>query len=183
MSDLLLLSVGVLRELDEIADRGTDEKVFCNRKVFANSSINPFRDLIIPLCIRSSALMNAVIAVSANDLSSTGRNTLLDKSMYGHKLLLHKFRSLRIFSQQLEEYGGSPDTLADVDSGSVADRDSMLLTILMQCHLEIATGSRHEWTLHLRGAISLMAFFQDQIQRPIESIFSSPILQFVDHYF
>jgi len=59
----------------------------------------------------------------------------------------------------------------------------MLLTILMHCHLEIASGSRHEWTAHLKGAISLMSFFQERNQLPVEELFSSPILQFADHYF
>lgn len=52
----------------------------------------------------------------------------------------------------------------------------------MHCYLEIASGSRHEWIAHLKGAVSLVQFHQ-QHDQSAEPIFSSATLEFVHEYF
>lgn len=67
----------------------------------------------------------------------------------------------------------------------------MLLTTMMLCYLEIASGGRTRWTAHLKGALSLVRFYQNAFSLPDSSVngstlpplFSPQALRFAYDYF
>lgn len=90
-------------------------------------------------------------------------------------MLYHKLKSLKALRRSLDHQSAFGDY--------VEDRDSTLLTVLMHCSLEIATGSRHEWTSHLKGAIALIRSHHKNRKDFAEKVLSDPTLQFVTDYF
>lgn len=135
---------------------------------------NPFRHLVLPLCLSSEALLHAVVAVSANDLRN--RNDM-GSHQYERKLLFHKTQSLRSLRILFDSFSSQP-----ASTNETAAQDSMLLTILLHCNLEIASGSRHEWIAHLKGAKSVIDYHQSRARKS-SSAFSTATLQFVHEYF
>jgi len=123
----------------------------------------------------SETLLHAVLAVSANDLRN--RNDAVNSSWYERRLLHHKFASIRALRKLFDS--GSTQAF----SGNLDGRDSILLTVLMHCYLEIASGSRHEWVAHLKGAISVIEYHCSRSHSTSEPLFSPSILQFVNDYF
>lgn len=67
-----------------------------------------------------------------------------------------------------------------------AERDSILLVIMLHCLLEIATGSVMEWTFHMKGAISFMKSYTQLSEtsgRRRSDIFSPQVLELVYSFF
>lgn len=60
--------------------------------------------------------------------------------------------------------------------------DSLLLTVMMLCYLEIAAGSRHKWATHLHGAISLVDFCHGRNPESTKSPFAIETMQFVSDF-
>lgn len=67
-------------------------------------------------------------------------------------------------------------------SMNIRERDSVLLTAMMLCYLEIATGSSYEWTTHLQGANSLVDFYHGSDYHSTESPFSIETIRFVSDF-
>ncbi|RDW77635.1 hypothetical protein BP6252_05688 [Coleophoma cylindrospora] len=150
-------------------------KVVCRNKVLVDGARNPFRHLILPLCLSSRTLLHSVLAVAANDLRN--RRDSCDDTYNNYQLLYHKSKSLKALRRTFTDHVGFPH------SSDVKERDSVLLTVLMHCYLEIASGSRQEWMTHLNGALSIIHYYQDQTQMTAEALFSSSTLKFVREYF
>lgn len=147
-------------------------KELCHRKVLVDGAQNRFRHLVLPLSFSSEPLLHAVIAVSANDLRN--RNDKARNPRLERKLLYHKSKSLGALRGLFDGHDDTTD---------IAQRDSMLLAVLMHCNLEIASGSRHEWTSHLKGARSVIQYHQERTQQAANQLFSAAILEFVHDYF
>lgn len=101
---------------------------------------------MVPLCIGRRPLLYAVLSVSANDRRG---ETNID---FGKLSLSYKSRALRLLRE----------SLAEMDHASEA-----LMTCLILCSLEIASGSRADWVRHARGAFAIINNFADVIDPQI----------------
>ena len=115
-------------------------------RVFQDEPSNHFRSLVAPLCSGKRPLLYAVLSLSANDRRA---ETNVD---YGQLSLSYKSKALRLLRE----------SLADMWYANEA-----LMTCLILCSLEIASGSRPDWVRHAQGAFAIIhsfaAFIDPQI--------------------
>lgn len=102
--------------------------------------------MVVPLCSGRRPLLYAVLSLSANDRRA---ETDLD---YEKLSLSYKSRALRLLRE----------LLADTNHANEA-----LMTCLILCSLEIASGSRTDWVRHARGAFAIIHSFANVIDQQI----------------
>lgn len=123
-----------------------DLQVISRVRVFQDDSSNHFRSLVVPLCIGQGPLRCAVLSLSANDRRG---ETNVD---YGQLALSYKSQSLRLLRESLAGMGHTNEAL---------------MTCLILCSLEIASGSRTDWVRHARGAFAIINNFADMVDPQI----------------
>lgn len=143
--------------------------------------MNPWRTVLLPLCHESPGLLHIAIAWAAHDL----RNQCIQQNQihYEDVVLQHKCRSLRYLQRMMQQRSNDSTTHAN---HTQADRDAILLVIMLHCLLEIATGSVMEWTFHMKGAISIMESYtqlSEASDRRSDGVFSPQVLELVYSFF
>ncbi|KAI9760460.1 MAG: hypothetical protein M4579_001654 [Chaenotheca gracillima] len=104
--------------------------------VFKEEPANPFRQLILPMSRRSSAVMNAIFAVSAAHMEHRGIENV-EKSLDFHS------RTIQGLTKLIEN--------------PKSNRDEALAVIMLLVYFEIVrSGSTLVVNSHLRGAMSIM---------------------------
>lgn len=64
------------------------------------------------------------------------------------------------------------------------ERDARILLVMLQCLLEIASGSLMEWTFHMKGALSIMKFYtKSSGTRSRQDSFIPSVLELVYNFF
>lgn len=122
--------------------------------MFQDDPGNHFRSLVIPFCHGRRPLLYAVLSLSANDRRA---ETHVD---YEKVSLSYKSEALRLLRE----------SLTDMHYANEA-----LMTCVILCSLEIASGSRPDWVRHAQGAFAIISSFAKVIE--------SQILFFVYSYF
>ncbi|KAI9675703.1 MAG: hypothetical protein M1817_001070 [Caeruleum heppii] len=104
--------------------------------VFKEDVGNPFRDLILPMGLRSPPVMNAIYAISAAHME--------------HRGIENEERALDFHSRTLQ-------FLAHLIADPKTSRDEVLAVIILLIYYEvIRSGSAEVLNNHLRGAVSIM---------------------------
>ncbi|GAO51273.1 hypothetical protein G7K_5379-t1 [Saitoella complicata NRRL Y-17804] len=107
------------------------------------SSFNPYLKVITPIALSSPTLLQAVLAVSADELRITSDRQYTDLA------LTYKSKALN---------GLRRDMQRSLQSGVV---DNIVATSLMLCFFEIAAGCNREWVTHLKGARNLCDLYRN----------------------
>ncbi|KAL3486701.1 fungal-specific transcription factor domain-containing protein [Aspergillus germanicus] len=100
-----------------------------------SKSHNPYISLVIPLCFVSNTLLNALLAVAANQLR------LLGSTRSSHEGCHYKQIALQSLRQEI--------STGTQDEGTVA-------AVLMLCFQDISDGCSASWMTHLRGGLQLL---------------------------
>lgn len=103
---------------------------------------NAFRQIILPLSLRSESVMHMVLALGALTLTAAGRHDLYTVA------LRHKHRSIQLLRRDI----GQPET---------AVSDYNLITILMLCVFEISDNCQASWSTHLCAAVDMLRLRMD----------------------
>lgn len=142
-----------------------DGEIVCAKRVLVDGNENPFRHVIIPISRTSKMLSHAVAAFAAQDMRN--QRSIHNMKLYDHALCYHKGKALTFLRQQCNKVQ---------ELHNVQERDAILLTISLLCHLEVSSGSKHEWFNHLKGSSSIIKFMHSVHG---SRAFSSETLHFV----
>ncbi|PYI02429.1 hypothetical protein BO78DRAFT_351608 [Aspergillus sclerotiicarbonarius CBS 121057] len=123
--------------------------VICRVRVFRDDPRNKFRSLVVPFCRGRRPLLYAVLSVSAND-----RRTETVAPHINYEQLALSYKSLALKSLR--------KSLSDVSNASEA-----LMTCLILCTLEIASGCQPDWVRHVHGAFAIINSFSSMIDPEI----------------
>ncbi|RAL06059.1 Zn(II)2Cys6 transcription factor [Aspergillus ibericus CBS 121593] len=113
-------------------------QVICRVRVFRDDPRNKFRSLVVPFCRGRRPLLYAVLSVSAND-----RRTETVATHINYEQLALSYKSLALKSLR--------KSLSDVSNANEA-----LMTCLILCTLEIASGCQPDWVRHVQGAFAII---------------------------
>ncbi|PWY96490.1 hypothetical protein BO94DRAFT_505793 [Aspergillus sclerotioniger CBS 115572] len=113
-------------------------QVICRVRVFRDDPRNKFRSLVVPFCRGRRPLLYAVLSVSANDRRT---ETVATHINYEQLALSYKYLALKSLRK----------SLSDVSNASEA-----LMTCLILCTLEIASGCQPDWVRHVQGAFAII---------------------------
>ncbi|KAK4942794.1 hypothetical protein LTR10_017554 [Elasticomyces elasticus] len=131
--------------------------VVAAQMVWVDSTQNPFREIIIPLAMQSSALMLSILSIAAGDMWSRSGQAfdcsfdslqLLDR--YRGQTLGHLVDHLKAETAQTDQGSHPPPALA------VKDRASPILAAFLLSSLGLKLNDFSAWRLHLRAAWSMV---------------------------
>ncbi|KAE8149160.1 fungal-specific transcription factor domain-containing protein [Aspergillus avenaceus] len=124
-------------------------QVICRARVFEDGSSNLYRSLVVPLCSKEGPLIYAVLSVSANDRRGESDSPFVN---YEQLCLSYKSRALRMLRQSLGEHDQANEAL---------------MSCLILCSLEIASGCQPDWIRHVQGAVAIIKSFARSIDPEI----------------
>lgn len=143
--------------------------------------MNPWRTVILPLCHESQGLFHISIAWAVHDFRNQRKQQEL--LQYEDLVLQHKCHSLKYLQRMMQKRGDNTTTFM---AHTQAERDAILLVIMLHCLLEITNGSVMEWTFHMKGAISIMESYiqlSEASGRRRDNIFTLQVLELVYSFF
>lgn len=145
-----------------------DQTVVCYRRVLVDSDDNPFRQILLPVSHTSQILRACIIAFAANDIRN--RIQLPNTEQHELSLLTYKTKALSLLRNYWLNHRSH--------SSTVDERDGLLLSIFILCYLDIADGTKFEWSIHMQGCVTVIKHF-GQIYGI--AAFSAATLSFVYH--
>ncbi|PYH88310.1 hypothetical protein BO71DRAFT_403982 [Aspergillus ellipticus CBS 707.79] len=113
-------------------------QVLCRVRVFRDDEKNRFRSLVVPFCSGRRPLLYAVLSLSANDRRAEITTTHIN---YEELAISYKSLALKLLRKSLSDVGNASEAL---------------MTCLILCTLEIASGCRPDWVQHADGAFAII---------------------------
>jgi hypothetical protein len=119
-------------------------------RVWVDSPDNSWRNIIIPLAMKSPLLLNSVLALAAEHMCARLPSSGLQSSFQPGK---YRRKSLKLLSQALSsELKGEPFTAKTSLQRHHDSANEILAALLVLCSLEMVQSSLTLWRLHLRAA-------------------------------
>ncbi|KAI1441756.1 fungal-specific transcription factor domain-containing protein [Annulohypoxylon stygium] len=122
---------------------------YMTAQIVIDPGFNPYRDIVLKMAAfsREGPLFQCVLAASANQLQSIGRNE------YKQAMWLHRAKALRLLRAELthlasrEAYGGVNGT----------SKDQIIASTIMLTFFEISKDCSNSWTVHADFARTFLA--------------------------